>query len=838
MSTLNPDILAQFPYQLDEFQRDAAVAIEAGDHVLVTAHTSAGKSTVALYAIAKALLENKRVIYTAPVKTLSNQKYADLKALYSSTGTATVGIQTGDVKMNPEAQIVVMTTEILRNGLCKGDGLLGDMSNLGYVIFDECHYINDKDRGAVWEECMMRLPLSVQMIMLSATMANPEELAGWLESRNPAKKVPIISTLQRPVPLRFQVFVPDPNTFSESLPWDEAIRDGHMATVLDSESGRFDAERYIQMSTRYTAAITHQLSASSKSRDLTTGRKGVADKNSSKAAGKARQPFNMINMLNPFLNFLHINSQLPAIVFTLSRKKCDIYAKRVTTCLVTPEESANIDKTFNFYIRKLENPDQYEQVTRLKSCLAKGVGVHHSGMLPILKEIVEILFTRGLLKVMFATETLAIGINTPTRTVCFPDVVKHDGVRSRSLVVEEFKQMAGRAGRRGLDTVGHVIYFPVNDPVTSTEFNDMVKGRIRRITSKFAPTTGYVLRALYARASADAGGGILENAVASLRHQENMREATAAVRVLAETEAKRRDILTRMNELSNNEGDEPPYYGDMYSDLQDIERKTVKNYKQAKRIYENRIANMRVSQASGYMRYLANCRELERVEELIAEVTRDGAAAPELMKSALNVTVDYLVRNGYVVTADAASNEDSLCRSNLTIKGLFAQEINQAHEIMLTEAIFSEGERTPHPPLDSEPENLAAWLAVFIDEGGSAELTVPAATSLGADVVEQSERIQFELQTAYIDSSELRVSLRYVDPVYEWCKGAHIQSIAAGYCLFEGNILRALQKLVNLIDELEKGFTLIQRLDWVKALDSVRALVKRDVLNIESIYVA
>ena len=800
--TLNPEILAEFAYPFDAFQTDAALALEAGDHVLVTAHTSAGKSTVAMYAIAKAMRENKRVIYTAPVKTLSNQKYADLRAKYPAPGA--VGIQTGDVKLNPDAQIVVMTTEILRNAL---GGVAGagagatttdaPLANLAFVIFDECHYINDKERGGVWEECMMRLQAmdggAVQMVMLSATLANPEALSAWIEGMEEAnhrrRRVPIVSTLQRPVPLRFHVFVPGGTAFCENTPWDEALSEGHLAVVCEGDGGRFDTAAYKNMQLRHKRVVERQHSEGTKTRDVTTGRKGVAEANAARAAGKQRQPFNMQGMLNPFINFLHINRALPAIFFTLSRKKCDAYASRVTTSLVTDHlQLAEIERTFDFYIRRLANSDQYSQVTDLRACLLKGVGVHHSGLIPLLKEIVEVLFTRGLLPVIFATETLAIGVNTPTKTVCFLDVTKGTGNDSlpRPLFVEEFKQMAGRAGRRGLDPIGHVIYFPLAEPVTATEFEAMLKGKIRKISSKFSVSLSYILRSA-------ASGKVLDMARASMLHRENLSVAAGCSSEIAVLEEKLRRGVVRLN-------DGGARWAGFQSGLK--QRNTCASK----------------AECHDYDAWALMKKEIAALEAELARCEAEREAAPQLIEEDLAAGVAYLEERGYCVSPGPV----------LTVKGVFAQHISQCSEVLITEALFR-GLAEPHR---KDPSSLCAWLAVFIDDGGSgSELAVPPATDVGLDVIALEQTLEIPAVSA--------VSARYVDPAWEWCQGTvHMQTICGAYGLFEGNVIRAFQKLLSVIDELAVAYEAIQDMVWVQDLGNARAAVARDVLSVSSIYIS
>jgi superfamily II RNA helicase len=382
-----------------------------------------------------------------------------------------------------------MTTEILRNLLSKpiwtspsestllssdpvmdevptgsdihspADSFVAENARLSYVVFDEAHYINDRSRGNVYEECIMKLPNQVQMIFLSATMSNPGHFKKWVEQIKPDRPVGVSQTTHRPVPLRFHMFVPQPQSFEECLPWSEAIAEGHLRVILDGEHGEILCDVYADMVKRYRQIVTFKTVKVKPGKDDPCD--DLGDEIGAGQVVVTKQvrrlvPLHMLGMLNKLINFLAINEQLPAIFFTLSRKKCNVLANQVESNLITHIERRAVEDTFNHYIRALEDYNQYRQVNELRVLLFKGVGVHHSGMLTILKEIVEVLFTKGLIKVMFATETLAIGVNTPTRVTCFTDVLKYDGYSSckRVLTVEEFKQMAGRAGRRGLDTVG------------------------------------------------------------------------------------------------------------------------------------------------------------------------------------------------------------------------------------------------------------------------------------------------------------------------------------------------------------------------------------------------
>lgn len=813
---LNPDITARFSYAFDDFQTSSAIAIEKGNHVLVTSHTGSGKSTVAEYAIAKAFLDNKRVFYTSPIKTLSNQKFSEFKKKFGETH---IGIQTGDVKVNPDGQCLIMTTEILRNMLFRSDSPLDD---LAFVVFDEVHYINDQDRGQVWEECIVKLPPHVQMVMLSATMANPEEFAGWIRSIKPDRDVEIYSTLKRPVPLYFSMFVPNPSTFDENSPWQEAITEGHLMPILDGDRGSFQTANYTSMVRRYEHFIAHRFDES----------KHGLSKQQQQQEPRKKQDFNMLSLLNKFLNFMHINQQVPAILFTLSRKKCDMYAERVEVNMVNHEERREIENIFEFYIRRLPSHEHYEQVTNMKRWLMKGVAVHHSGLIPILKEIVEIIFSKGLIKVLFATETFAIGINMPTKTVVFLDVTKNNGTITRPLMVEEFKQMAGRAGRRGLDTLGHVIYFPITHPLIAHDMQNMMQGPIHKITSKFQATTHYVLRGICSRHS-DSMSSIFDITHNTLMHTEYMQHQKGYMQQLEEAKAEKQALEDKLDSL-----DPSKQMRNVYEMVRQLQAKMhlapPKNKKNLQRQIEDCTAGLS-KQEQRCFDQIALCNH--RMDDLcrdIAMYEADIERAPSLLHEDIDKCVAMLTKYGYLTNVDVSKD---LQVTNVTPKGIFANELSQCHEITLTEIMF-------HPSMEQyrqDPHSLACVLSIFLDDREDTEdqsLHDLLGSSLGSFVqqkIQYAEDIQEELVQNGIPCG-FAISTKFTGPVRDWCEGIHFEQICKDYQIFEGNMIRALQRLSNLLDEMKKGYEAVQKLEWAQSVEHVKELITRDILVTDSIY--
>lgn len=446
-----------FPYELDTFQKASIDALEDGDSVLVSAHTSAGKTTVALYAIAKALREKKRVIYTSPIKALSNQKFREFSEKFDS-----VGLMTGDTTIKSDSDCLVMTTEILRSMLYRGTEMLREV---GCVVFDEVHYMRDKSRGVVWEETISLLPEGCQYVFLSATIPNAREFADWVESIHPTTTVHVIHTDYRPVPLQHYLY--------------PSGADGIFLIV--DEKGKFRDENF---SKAMTSMGSEQRQSGEQQQQLNT--RGPKGKGS-----KGPQPIMEI------IKLVMDRNMYPVIVFSFAKAECERNALALSRLnFNNTEEDALVTEVFNNAMESLAEDDRrLPAIEHLLPLLKRGVGIHHSGLLPILKEVVEILFQAGLVKVLFSTETFSMGLNMPARTVVFTSVKKFDGENNRYLTGGEYIQMSGRAGRRGLDRVGVVIAM-VDEAVEPNTLKQLTGGGADVLLSSFHLTYNMVLNLL------------------------------------------------------------------------------------------------------------------------------------------------------------------------------------------------------------------------------------------------------------------------------------------------------------------------------------------------------
>ncbi|MGH7387802.1 MAG: DEAD/DEAH box helicase, partial [Candidatus Methylomirabilales bacterium] len=401
----------RYPFALDPFQEEAIRCILEGDSVIVSAPTGAGKTLIAEFAIYKALATGRRLAYTTPLKALSNQKFADFCKQY---GAEFVGILTGDVKVNPAAPLVVMTTEILRNKL-----YTHSLEDIAYVVLDECHYMGDEGRGTVWEEIIINCPREIQLIALSATVGNIDEIAEWISGVH--RPIRVVVHQWRPVPLHYYLC-------------------GPKAEMVEVD-GRSRAQLY---------------QAVSSWRDIPRVRmRGRQDRE------RRARPVRWRVSPSALVPSLKGRGWLPAIYFIFSRAGCEESLRRFLEeglSPLDPKQQQEVDDAIATFVS--ENPtlvSKSELNALIFEGLRRGAGVHHAGILPALKRLTETLFERGLIQVVFATETMSLGIHMPAKSVVIQTLTKRSDVGFRTLSHNELTQMAGRAGRRGIDPEGKCV---------------------------------------------------------------------------------------------------------------------------------------------------------------------------------------------------------------------------------------------------------------------------------------------------------------------------------------------------------------------------------------------
>lgn len=467
-----------YPFPLDDFQQEAIAALVDGDSVMVAAPTGTGKTVVAEYAVYSAFRRTGRVIYTTPIKALSNQKFRDLRQLYGDQ----VGLLTGDVTENKNAQVVVMTTEVLRNMLLQTPW---DVDDVDTVIFDEIHFLADPERGTTWEESIILCPEHIQLVCLSATVSNAEEIAGWIGRTH--RPIRLVTHYERAVPLSLYYFVDsklnmvvDPN--------------GEVIKTFPNTGG--EARRQV-------------------------GRRTAQRGRSEQDAQTLDEP-----MAHEIVDELAARDMLPAIYFLFSRNDCQVFAERLAAIrpgLIDKTQEARIEAVVGNTLAALRPEDhELEQVKIITRLARRGIGFHHAGLLPILKQLVEVLFGMGLMEVVFATDTLALGVNMPARSVVIGRMSKWDGRRRRVLKPNEFQQMAGRAGRRGMDAFGHVVV-PYSPWLPFREMLIIATGPLEPVRSAFAVRYNTVLN-LWDPPSGDRVRNMLQQSLAQYQAGERIRQ--------------------------------------------------------------------------------------------------------------------------------------------------------------------------------------------------------------------------------------------------------------------------------------------------------------------------
>ncbi|EPS99491.1 hypothetical protein FOMPIDRAFT_1050529 [Fomitopsis schrenkii] len=444
----------EYKFTLDPFQQVSVYAIQRNESVLVSAHTSAGKTVVAEYAIAQCLQNKQRVIYTSPIKAssrihaLSNQKYREMLAEFGD-----VGLMTGDVTINPSATCLVMTTEILRSMLYRGSEI---MREVAWVIFDEIHYMRDKERGVVWEETIILLPHTVRYVFLSATIPNAMQFAEWI-CKSHEQPCHVVYTDFRPTPLQHYLFPGG----------------GEGIYLVVNEKGEFREDNF----SKAMGMLQEKQGDDPADPKSGKGRKGKSKKGGEKKGSSDVQKIVKMIMLKNYN---------PVIIFAFSKRECEGLALTLSKMeFNSTDEQDLVTNIFNNAIDNLAQDDRkLPQISNLLPLLKRGIGIHHGGLLPILKEVIEILFQEGLIKVLFATETFSIGLNMPAKTVVFTAARKFDGREFRNLSSGEYIQMSGRAGRRGLDDRGVVIMM-CDEKLEPQGAKEMIKGEADRLDSAF-----------------------------------------------------------------------------------------------------------------------------------------------------------------------------------------------------------------------------------------------------------------------------------------------------------------------------------------------------------------
>lgn len=770
-----------FPYKLDKFQEDGMKSILNGENILICSHTGAGKSSLAEFGIAYANSLGKRAIYTSPIKALSNQKYGDFQKRFSSS----IGIMTGDIKVNPDADVLVCTTEIVNNLLYTNIEYFDDVSIL---CLDEVHYIRDKDRGKIWESVIAMIPKHVILVMLSATIPGAEEFASWVTEVK-GRPCKIYGTNKRPVPLTHNVYWN--GTFVEIINSKEEFNFQKYKSVY-SEWKEYDGKKKIEKKT----TATH---------------------------------------LKEFLDIMFKKELFPALFFDFSRRQCEKYAQMIQRSWLSGKEQTDCLNLFDSYIKKFlgEMGMQLEQVWMIRGLLSKGVCVHHSGLIPILKEIIETIFDKGYIRVMFVTETFSVGINMPTKAVVFGSLQKFDGQGQRVLIPEEYCQMAGRAGRRGKDTLGTIVYFPLppKPMLRGDEYSDMAKGKHSLIRSKFVIDPVILLKCIDIKKNPN---DIIES---TLMYKEINKIVIG--------------INKEINIVQKNIQEIDEILLSKYNDMRNLEAKVQFQKPKQKKNSQMSIRKMKEEIGESNLKKI----EINQSNESKLKKLKESKKENEnYIQETLKWQIKVLIYSGFIQDHNHTNIEEMI----LTIKGKASILINESDSFLIIEYLnefIQKIEETDK--VEDIAEYLSFTIGAIVDEKEclkQEEDGVWSVQSMVEELLTSQLKIKnisdelHDLQKIYdnlthegrLQDHETGLSKLFGGFVYLWT----IQKLSynelknkIGCELYEGNFVKNMLKVHNICEEWKGISEIYQKPIIHEALQIIQSQVIRDIVICDSLYI-
>ena len=723
-----------FPFELDPFQIEACHALEDGKGVLVAAPTGAGKTIVGEFAVDLVINSGGKCFYTTPIKALSNQKYQELSYKY---GDDKIGLLTGDTSINSEAQIVVMTTEVLRNMIYSNSSTISD---LRYVVMDEVHYLADKFRGAVWEEILIHLSDAVQVISLSATVSNAEEFGEWLQTVRGDTEV-IVSEI-RPVPLYQHVL------FGNRLI--DLFGDNQK---LNPELTRLERDTYRQIKGNW--------------RDKPKGPKSL--------------------MRSEIVEKLDREGLLPAITFIFSRNNCDAAVRQCLAAgirLTNSEERREIRSAITRNMKNLAEDDlvvlgYYEWADALE----RGIAAHHAGLLPAFKVTVEELFQKGFVKAVFATETLALGINMPARTVVLEKLSKWNGEGHVAISPGEYTQLTGRAGRRGIDIEGNAVILWNND-LDSTSVGGLASTRTYPLKSSFKPTYNMSIN-LISQFGSNRARTSLESSLAQF-------QADKAVVGLAKQIRKNelvRDDLYRQVECHAGNFME---YAAMRGEIKKLETDGRRSKRKRHEI-EEEIGNIRkrLKQHPSH-----NCPDREnhsRLTERAQRLQREIDGLTERINSRTNVIAKRFDRIKVILDKFGYIDNDVITKSGKLLAKIYGET-----DLLISESIQAGVFNT------LAPADLVSVISACIYESrndeaakvprGDVQLALAVVSKIYAKIHDAESDMNLEPMRA--------PDLGFCWASHKWASGHSLTSILKGSELTVGDFVRAMKQIIDLLRQL------------------------------------
>ena len=815
----------KYSFPLSTFQKFAIEAIVEGHHSLSCVPTGSGKTMPAIFAIDFFTSKKKKVIYTSPIKALSNQKYYEFTQKFPDVS---IGLLTGDIKINPEADVLIMTAEILQNTLYRkkqkenpnmpnaNSLLMFDMdfdNELGCVIQDEIHMINDADRGHVWESIILLLPPHIQMVMLSATLDRPEKFALWIETRGNAlestdmqKQVYLATSNFRHVPLTHYSFITTNNGIFKAIKKDKElekeIRDTtDKLVVIQSPTGEFNEPNYHKVKKMLNLFEVKQ----------------VYVKRS--------------HVLNQVCKYMVEHNMLPAVCFILSRKQIEIAAHEITVPLLEDDSKVGytVRRECEQILRsKLPNYQEYLELPEYLSVVAlleKGIAIHHSGVMPILREIVEILFEKGYIKFLFATETFSVGLNMPIKTAIFTDVKKFDGSGMRMLHPHEFVQASGRAGRRGIDTVGHVIHLSnLFRNVELTEYRTMMQGKPQTLVSKFKISYNLLLNLINI-----GNHDYLQFCKRSMIQDDIDSNLGAIYNKMAKMEAEIDTMSQSLEHLRT-----PLIEVEKYLNMLEA-RKTLVNKKRKE--MDKEIQNS----LDSYRFIETEKNSVIRYQEKMAELTNLKSQFVKT-ESFLNESVQKILKKmeqeGFVSSEDGTNT--------LTQVGFMATHLREVHCLVFANLL----EQNRFDDLDAR--QIVSVFSCFTNVNVSDEKKSFRPTTKDTlvkniieDIAKSYNNYQdFETENNAFTGVDYTIHYDLIDAVLAWCDCESapeckvvIQNLEQNKGVFLGEFVKAITKINNISGEMEKIAESIGNMALLSKLRDIPRMTLKFVATNQSLYV-
>lgn len=805
---------SSYSYQLHDFQKWSIEATVTGNHVLICAPTGSGKTFGGEFALNYFHSLGKKTIYCSPIKALSNEKFHSFTLKYPHIS---IGLITGDIKTNPNADVLIMTTEILLNKLYQiksstpitSTSVSFDMdiiNELGCVVFDEIHFINDEHRGHVWEQSIMLLPPHIQIVGLSATLDDPERFALWLETKGetsqPSQKEVYLTKKQiRAVPLIHYSFITVSNTINKAIKdkatQEEIKQQTNKLIIIQDEKNTFNDTNYQNINKTLK----------------------LFEKNNVRVK---RQ-----HILNKLSEILVEKEMLPALCYVFSRKQLEICAEELTTNLLEFDSkvSYTIDRECQQIIRKLGNYEEYlklPEYVNMVNLLKKGVGIHHAGLMPILREMVELLFARGFIKILFCTETMSIGINLPVKTTIFTDINKFNGDTIRLLYSHEYTQAAGRAGRLGLDKVGHVIHLNnLFRDVDSISYKQMMNGKPQKLVSKFKISYNLLL-----------------NLIEIGETDFNKYAQKSMIQDTIDNEAK--NYYLQMGRLESEVNNMSLTMGHNTTPISVVER-----YIELEDLWLTKVNKERKKAEKEIKKIKDEYRNVERDKEVIRKI-RDKKREIEYLRTQIKNVELSLSNNIQNILKIFSENGFTNENNELNLKGLIAANIREVHCLifanLIEQGLFKQFETKELIGILSCFTNISVPEDKRTITPNSKYHSVTKFVTTLKQMYQEHSSIEFENKIN--TGIDYNIHFDLIDYIIQWtecenetdCKLV-LQRVSQDKEVFLGEFIKAILKINNITSEFEKIAELIGDIELLHKLKQVPQLTMKYVATNQSLYV-